>query len=542
VDSASPGSLACKVDQTWRPFTYSIREGLDFFADQSRFLLLSFLATSESAPEQTLWIDDVQVTEQPDPNPAALLDAETISHAPLEHRLRPGERLEFTLSVTNRSHRATTEAGGISFHRVCGWTGQPYDRKGNYTLHPELETAIRELRLPMSRFYGVGDEPFGVESAIDKVAEVCRRVGLAQERCVLEFEEQGASRKLVPETWAKGVRHALQQGYRFHHWEIANEPYSALWGHGEAFPTPEEFIRHFQDVSAAIRQVDTQAQIGVDIHSEHTRWGNYLLKELAGSYDFVAPHYYCGADVRKLSFEEVTLTENYRMLDRALRIQALLRAYNGSRPVSQYDTEWGMICGTADGKDADYEERNANILGTLHRAVRLIYYARENILRGASGWQMLSSLNGQGFGILSQQAPQKRFMLYWLYYYFNRHCGEWVLRMDGTAPYSQPRREAEAFTGPLTPVLATLSQDGREVYLVIANGSWTRAVPCRVHLQDFRAHQAKGIVITNDRLNGKPLLEDKQEAVADFSVSTTGDEATCVIPPHAILFVTLTGP
>jgi hypothetical protein len=37
---------------------------------------------------------------------------------------------------------------------------------GEYTLAPELETAIRDLRLPMTRFYGVGDEPFGVEAAI----------------------------------------------------------------------------------------------------------------------------------------------------------------------------------------------------------------------------------------------------------------------------------------------------------------------------------------------------------------------------------------
>jgi hypothetical protein len=93
-----------------------------------------------------------------------------------------------------------------------------------------------------------------------------------------------------------------------------------------------------------------------------------------------------------------------------------------------------MICGTPEGKEPDYEDRHANIIGTIHRAVRLIYYAREAILRGASGWQMFSRLGGQGFGILSQDAPNQRFMLDWLYYYFNRHLGEWVLPTDGTAP------------------------------------------------------------------------------------------------------------
>jgi len=539
VDAASPGSLACEVDREWRSYTCSIREGLDFFAEESRLLLLTFHATSAATEEQTLWIDDVRVCEQADPNPTALLNAATIPHAALEHRLRPDDRLEFTVSATNRLRRATTDVGGVSFHRVCGWTGQPYDRKGAYTLRPEVEEAIRELRLPMTRFYAVGDEPFGVDAAIDKVAEVCRRVGVQQELCVLEFEEQGASRKLPPETWARGVSHSLRQGYRFHHWEIANEPYASLWGHGGAFSTPEAFITHFKAVSGAIRQVDPQAQIGMDIDAGHVRWGNYVLQQLTGCYDFVASHYYCGADVHKLSFEDITLSENYRMLDRALRVQALLRAYNGDRPVYQYDTEWGMICSTADGKEADYEDRNANIIGTMHRAVRLIYYAREDIVQGASGWQMLSRLGGQGFGILSQEAPDQRFMLYWLYYYFNRHVGQWVLQMDGTAPYHQPGQEAGELAGPLTPVLATLSGDGNEMYLVMANGSWTRAVPCRVRLRDFRAAKARGVVISSNKLDGKPLLERKEEAASDFPVGTTGEEVNCTLPPHAIVFVTL---
>ena len=50
----------------------------------------------------------------------------------------------------------------------------------------------------MTRFYGVGDEPFGLESSIDKVAEVCKRIGVAQEHCVLELESQDAVTLLAP--------------------------------------------------------------------------------------------------------------------------------------------------------------------------------------------------------------------------------------------------------------------------------------------------------------------------------------------------------
>jgi hypothetical protein len=541
VDAPSPGAFPFEPGSQWKEFSFTVREGLDLFADQSQFLLLTFKAAAEAKDERTLWIDNVLVSEQPDPHPAGLLDGAVVPHDALQHRLQPGDRLEFTVDATNRLRRATQEVGGVSFHRVCGWTGQPYNRAGDYTLAPELETAIREMRLPMTRFYAVGDEPFGLEKAIDDAAGMCRRAGVAEERCVLEFERQGAETQLPPETWARGVAYSLERGCQFHHWEIANEPYSSLWGSGRAFPTPDSFIEHFKAVSRAIRAVDPQAQIGVDIDRDDVKWGNYLLKQLAGDYDFVAPHYYCGADVRTLPFEEIALTENYRMLDKALCIQALIRAYNPGRDVYQYDTEWGMICAAPGGKEADYEGRNANIVGTLHRAVRLIYYAREDILRSASGWQMLTRLDQPGFGILSQEAPEKRFMLYWLYYYFNRHLGEWALATEGVAPWYQPRQPADRaqFNGPLTPALATLSKDEQEIYLVIANGSWTRSVPCRARLRHFVVGSATGVVLTNDNLDGSPLLDRKEDAVMALPVVCEDGGVTCTIPAHAVVFVTL---
>ena len=132
-------------------------------------------------------------------------------------------------------------------------------------------------------------------------------------------------------------------------------------------------------------------------------------------------------------------------------------------------------------------------------------------------------------------------MLYWLYYYFNHHLGEWTLATDGVAPYYQPQQATERaqFSGPLTPTLATLSKDEHEIYLVIANGSWTRAVPCRVRLRNFVAGSATGVVLTNDNLGGSPLLDRKEDAVVGFPVVREGNDVTCTIPAHAVVFVTL---
>ena len=64
--------------------------------------MLTFMATTEQKEERTLWIDDVRVSEEPDPNPAALLNEATIPHEALQHRLRAGDQLEFTVDPMRR--------------------------------------------------------------------------------------------------------------------------------------------------------------------------------------------------------------------------------------------------------------------------------------------------------------------------------------------------------------------------------------------------------------------------------------------------------
>ena len=544
IDAPSPGDFPIAVGEGWRQYRFTIHEGWDFFADRSRYLLLTFHATRDRSAERTLWVDDIVATEEPSTREGRLVDETTLEYTPLRHRLRPGDALAITVDARKPLRRATQDVGGVSFHRVCGWTGQPYNEKGDYTLAPELEQAIRDLHLPMTRFYAVGDEPFPVEDSIDKAAEFCQRVGVPLDHVVLEFETQGATSKLPPEVWARGVRQSVSKGYGFRHWEIANEPY--LMEEGTAFATPQSYIDHFVKVSRAIRAEQPSAQIGIAVNPESQAWGNRVLKQCAGHYDFVVGHYYSWVSrLHERPFEVPVLAANYQKLDLILQTNALIRAYNPGRDVYQYDTEWGMISSGPHGEIADAVDRNANIVGTVHRAVRLIYYAREDLLRGASGWQMLSSIDAQGFGILSQQAPDKRFLLYWLYYYFNRHLGEWALDMDGAAPYYTPAAtdglsdRPSDYAGPVTPALVTLSRDRKSLYLVVANGSWDRAVPCSLDMRNFGPARVSGIVLTSPDIDGKPLLQRKEDAIADLPVTLAGRRVTCTIPPHSVVFLTV---
>ncbi len=542
VDAPSAGSFPIELTEEWQPFRFELREGLDFSADRSRYLMLNFTATTDQAEERTLWIDDVEVVDTPNPQPARLIDEATLEYEPLQHRLQPGGSLQLTIDAGRRVRPATSLAGGVSFHRVAGWTGHPYDREGNYTLPETVEAGIREMHLPMTRFYAVGAEPFGVEASIDRAAEVCGRCGIPEEHVVLELETQGATEKLPPETWARAVAYSRQKGYAFRYWEVANEPYAALWGRDTAFPSADDYIDHFLAVSSAIRQADPTAQVGVAINTGNLKWGQWVLKRAAGHYDFVVGHYYCGARVHERSFEDIALTENWKMLDRVLRINALIRVLNPDRQVYQLDTEWGMHSSNPEGQRADYVDRNANLWGTLHRAVRLIHYAREGMLRGASSWQMLSRTGGQGFGILFPDAPDQRSLLYWLYYYFNRHVGDHVLDIEGTAPwYEGADAGGTSYSGPSTPAVATLADDGSTLYLVVANGSWTQQFPCRVQLKAFRVADATAVVLSDfrsDPEDAKPLLDREEDAVAPLAVEAGTEALTFTLPARSVAFLT----
>ena len=58
-------------------------------------------------------------------------------------------------------------------------------------------------------------------------------------------------------------------------------------------------------------------------------------------------------------------------------------------------------------------------------------------------------------------------------------------------------------------------------------------------MRNFPISQAHVILLTHSDPDGKPLLESKDDAVSSLPVSIGNDVLACVIPPHAIVFVTM---
>jgi hypothetical protein len=154
---------------------------------------------------------------------------------------------------------------------------------------------------------------------------------------VLELEEQSANRKLAPADWARAARHSAAKGYGFRHWEIGNEVYlrgGRSGPMGDAFPTPEDYIAHAKAVSAAVKSIQPDAQIGLSINWGDLKWGTYVMQQAAGSYDFVVPHLYVFGNSSKMSFESAALTENFRVLDRAAKLNAMTRTLGSCLKIS----------------------------------------------------------------------------------------------------------------------------------------------------------------------------------------------------------------
>ncbi|MGA2501150.1 MAG: hypothetical protein ABSH20_25715 [Tepidisphaeraceae bacterium] len=547
---SSPATFHFDVGSEWKQYTFRIEEGLDFFATAGRHLLLRLHATRDNAADVTLWIDDMVLTQAARPESAVrLFDENVLPHDPVHHVLKSADRWEIWVDAAKTIRPAQRLATGISFHRVAGWTGFPFDKAGNYTLMPQLEQAITDLKLPMTRFYGVGHESFSVEDSIDKMASFCTKVGIPLENIVLELDEQSANRKLAPADWARAVRHCQTRKYPFRYWEVGNEVYSQMFIQpkpmGQAFKTPDDYVSHVQVVSAAIKAVAPEAQIGLSIEPRNLKWGNYVLRRSAGAYDFAVPHLYSFGSIEKRRFETTALSENFTRIEMASRLNALIKAYNPSRDVYIYDTEWGSLSSGATGNPPESVNRNANIFGTMHRAVRLIYYVREATLRGASSWEMFTNPRDPGCGILSGQAPDKRFLIYWLYYYFNRHVGSQVVQMEGTSPWYTPpadeetNPQAEVRGGPLAPALVTLSQDARTLYVVVANGSWDQILPCTMKLSHFTAKSAKCVVLSQPDADSPALVDKREDAMSNMDVRVNGDTVTFTLPGHSIGFITV---
>ncbi|MFH0911647.1 MAG: hypothetical protein V1918_09120 [Planctomycetota bacterium] len=537
TDYVMVASARCTVEREWQKVVvsipaYSLARGLN------TCLMLNIQIRNSTREDQTLWVDDatLQLSSSPYEN-ADREDLRLEERAPLEHRLSPGPGLTIRVDANQPLHKANRRLLGIAFHMVGDRYAGAFNLKtGEYCLRPSAEEAIRSLQIPLTRLNTLAAEPWPLNDSLDKTAFLAQRVGIPASAFILELEEGHARTAMTPEEWSGAVRHSVDRGYGFFLWEVANEPFYS------GFFTPETYAGHVREVSAAIKAVQPGARIGLAVDPDSPGWGVFVLKQAAGSYDFVCPHLYAEipdelaeSNINKAPVEDVALAANFAELRKAVRMRALLDRYNPGRRVAILDSEWGLAASGGSGEPDDVN-RNGNIVGAVHRAVRLIYCLREGLVEGMAQWQLLAPAKYPGFGIVAKD-DDRRFLLYYLNLLFSRYVGAEVLDLSGTAPYYRP---GDKYGGPVATALATLSGDGRTLFLVLANGTGKSDLPCEVAVKNFPIAQADGRRLFQKSLDAPALVTEESEAIEPVVFRKKTETAlTFTCQAHSVYFLAL---
>ena len=426
---------------------------------------------------------------------------------------------------------------GISFGELVHNYAGPYGRDGKWFLTEFITNAIKELHLPLTRFYGVDDDPWSITESLDKTANLATKLGISQNDIVLQLEPN-AKATFTPEDWGKAVKYSLSKKYGFNLWEVQNEPYQGE-ERGYKSYTSKTYIAQVKDVSRVLKTLQPDAKIGIGVsHSGRRKeWREDIIQNAAGSYDFVCPHYYSfNNNAHSESFETLALGENYKKFETINEVRQLIDRANPSKRVEVIDTEWGLHTETDEISDPEKNNINGNIIGTLHRAVRLIYYIRESMLEGASQWMLIVPRGSPGFAVIPMKG-NKLFVHYYLNYYFGRHVGDEVLDISGTCPFFSE----EKVKMPVIPTLVTKSSDGKTLYIIAANGTEKQALICNINIKGFKAGKAKGIKLTQSDLKA-PALVDKESDLISPTIVDIKDEGNSIkftSPAHSVSFITL---
>ncbi len=480
-------------------------------------------------------------------------------------RLSQGDRLDFSVDTAKVLANTEKRIGGISFCFLKGWaTGKgPYDKQGGYVLSPKMENAIRELKLPMTRFHEITwgfDKEINKFAALDRLASLLDTLKIPQETTPLSLNDYDSRRTthplITPKEWVDLVAYSKRKGYRFKYWEIVNEPWiGSVYGSKTAmFRAPGDYVAYLTNVSAAIHAADPAALVGADIITPWAggyppkapflgglpddSWGTNVLGKAAGYYEWVAGHFYSYARPNQ-PLDEYFFRNNFETMNNVQRLNNALHKLNPAHPAYQYDTEWATAEGNMPPRVA------GNMVGVLHHAIRLIYYTRESLMKGASAWQMLSTSaeKDMNFAILNMQDDSVTSMRYWLYYYFNRHMGDWVLDIKGTAP-QQSMRTGKDKTIPVvkTPPLVTVNSNKTEMYLMVANGDWKNDCPCNMTVTGMNITSISAVVLNNGDANASPWIHQQSEFVSPqaMTLATTAGQSkiSFTLPAHSVVFAT----
>lgn len=461
------------------------------------------------------------------------------------------ETVRYVIYPDSIMHIANVRALGVAVQRtVFGQIG-PYNNNFEYILPKKLERRIRALRIPMTKIFGWhGGKIKGIDTLtllkkeLDIAHEICERFGIPEEWTILEFERQfGRNVNLNPAIYDSLVSYSIKKGYRFRIWRIKNEIYKK-W-------TPEEYSKHLSRIVPTIRRSQPNSLIAIAIPGKKLNWTQKIIKLSQSKYDILMPHLYANLPTWKYKFEDITASQNFKVLSRLIELKTLIsKTQNeGNKEILIIDGEWGLNSPGKNGERPLFNYRNGNILGTIHRAYRLIYYIRENLVDGAIGWNLLNLTHrrgkpSQGFSLLFTDAPNKTSLLFWLYFLFRKHLGKYVVKIDGSTPFFVPGniKIANARALPITTSLVTYTPDSSVLYFIIVNSSYKDTLIGTLRIVgNIRINDVHGTVLSDFRphpIDSLPVISDSSKVIRTVQTNLNNNKGLSLrVLPHSVTFL-----
>jgi alpha-L-arabinofuranosidase len=326
------------------------------------------------------------------------------------------------------------------------------------------------------------------------------------------------------------TRDGSPQPFQVRYWEIGNEQYI----HSESSKTTEgiptgsylpanEYAKRVQEFSAAMRKVDPEILIGAVgganfgryrlVHDED--WDRVVLEKAGGAIDFLAVHNSYAPviipDDPQASFDDVyqaTLAFPKQVAENLSAIGDEIDRYAPSRSkhIKIAVTEWGPLFSFF--PTSRWVDHVKTLGSALYAASLFQVFLRSDRLEVANFFKF----TGDSFvGCVAANGEPKP--IYYALQMYSQHFGPKLVQAQVNSPTYDSKAiglVSEVQGVPYLDSVASLSDDGTKLFLIVVNKHFSAPIPTQVQIAGFRpAQQAKVWVLTAPSLdanNGNDLV------------------------------------
>ena len=325
------------------------------------------------------------------------------------------------------------------------------------------------------------------------------------------------------------AKHGHPEPFGVKYWEIGNE----IWG---------DWVRDYSDAATyvvnarryvrAMKAVDPSIKIIAVGHND-MEWNRTVLREIGDEIDMISIHHYYGQDDSpagraNLMLKPLWFEKFYG------RVGELIRELQPDRKITLAINEWATTLPLP---------RQNTMQAALYGARLMNAFERKGDLIEMSAISDL--VNGWPGGVI--QASRRRLFTtpnYAVIRAYNEHRGAWRLGADTeVSVLHQPTDPELGKDIPALDVVASISEDGKEIQLKVVNTSMDTDIPTEIKIEGSKgsiASEAQVVTIRGASLEAANSFREPDAITArQRTVASTGDRFSFSFAKHSVNVIVL---